>query len=87
MSFINIPKSKYRQLERQAKILRELRSRFFELALQDPIEEVVADFRRTGKYSKAFLKDLESGLRLSSYKTYYAATAPAHRSHRTLAKK
>lgn len=63
----SISKSKYRQLERQANILREIKTRFFELTSQDPIEGAIADFWNTGKYSKAFLKDLESGLRLSSH--------------------
>ncbi|HLD61179.1 MAG TPA: hypothetical protein VJA27_03570 [Patescibacteria group bacterium] len=86
MSYINVSRSKYRQLERQAKALRELKSRLFELALQDPIDEVVDDFRRTGKYNKAFLNDLRSGLRLSSFNRY-AAKALAQRSRRTAAKK
>ena len=31
------------------------------------VKEVMADFRKTKKYSKAFLKDLESGLKNSDY--------------------
>lgn len=31
------------------------------------VKEVMTDFRKTKKYSKAFLKDLESGLKSSSY--------------------
>ncbi len=31
------------------------------------VEEVVDDFRKTGLYSEAFLKDLEEGLRETSF--------------------
>ena len=31
------------------------------------IREIIADFRKTGKYSKAFLKSLEAGLKTSNY--------------------
>jgi len=31
------------------------------------IREIIADFRKTGKYSQAFLKSLEAGLKTSDY--------------------
>lgn len=67
MATITIPKTEYDKLNRQAKAYRKIASRFFDWMLEDPIEEVVGDFRDSGLYSKEFLGDLDSGLRKSSY--------------------
>lgn len=40
---------------------------FASTPLNQSVFEMMADFRATKKYSKAFLKDLEAGLRRSKY--------------------
>ena len=67
MSYISIPKKEYQQLKKQARTLRQFYVRFFRAALTDPVDDVVEDFRNTKLYSKGFLRDLEAGLRKSSY--------------------
>ena len=75
---ITLPKEKYEKLKRQAEAYRRFAAQFFEMAVKDPIKEVVDDFRKTGLYSGGFLKDLEAGLRKSSYvKRYGNKTARA----------
>ena len=64
---VTLPKTEYKQLKRQATAYRRFAARFFDLIIKDPIGEVVADFRKTNLYTEPFLKDLESGLRKSSY--------------------
>jgi hypothetical protein len=68
---VTIPKTEYRQLRQQAAAYRRFAARFFDLIIKDPIEELVADFRKTNLYTESFLKDLESGLRKSSYSKNY----------------
>lgn len=46
-------------------VLSEVQICPFEAAEPDSIENVVKEFTKTGKYSKAFLKDLEKGLKRS----------------------
>lgn len=67
MSYITIPKTEYQQLKRHAKAFRNLSAQIFKSALHDPIADVVNDFKKTNNYTKGFLKDLENGLRKSSY--------------------
>ena len=62
VSELNLLKKKARAYERMA-------ARVFELPLRAPIEEVVSDFKATGYYAADFLKDLESGLKKSSWKS------------------
>ena len=62
-----ISKTEYLQLKRQSRAFQKLAGRIFEATLKDPIEDVVADFSKTGLYSNDFLVDLESGLKKSSY--------------------
>ncbi len=64
---ITLSKTEYDKLKRQADIYEFLAGQIFSFAIKDPIEEVVSDFEETGLYSKKFIKDLESGLRRSSY--------------------
>ena len=71
MAEITLPKTQYETLKRQAAAYRKLAERFFESVIRDPIEEVVEDFRKTNLYSEEFLKDLDSGLRKSSYAQKY----------------
>ena len=67
MPTVTIPKIEYQKLRKQADAYRRLAGDFFEEAIQDPISDVVEDFRKTDLYTKEFLRDLESGLRKSSY--------------------
>ena len=67
MAKITLPKTEYERLRRQAAAYRKFAEKFFESVVKDPIEEVVGDFRKTNLYTEDFLKDLESGLRKSSY--------------------
>jgi len=77
---VTLPKTEYEQLKRQAEAYRRFAARLFELAIGDPIEEVVEDFRKTNLYTKDFLKDLESGLRKSSYAKKYGNQTAKKRS-------
>ena len=64
---VPVPKSELARLKKQAKAYRTLAASVFALNLNDPVGMVVSDFRDTDRYSKEFLKDLEVGLRRSSY--------------------
>jgi hypothetical protein len=55
-------------------------AKFFELVVKDPVEEVVEDFRKTNLYSEKFLKDLEAGLKKSSYAKKYGIKTAQTRS-------
>ena len=72
MSKVTIPKKEYQSLKKQANAYRKFATRFFEVILKDPVADVVEDFRKTDLYSDDFLKDLESGLRKSSYAKRHA---------------
>lgn len=76
MDKVVLPKTEYKKLKRQAEAYRKFAEKFFDLAIRDPVEEVVEDFRKTKLYSENFLKDLESGLRKSSYKKKYGNKTP-----------
>lgn len=67
MNYITIPKTEYQQLRRHAKAFRNLSAKIFKSALQDRVAVVVDDFKKTKLYTKGFLRDLEAGLRESSY--------------------
>lgn len=67
MAEVTLTKAEYERLKRQAAACRQFAIRFFETAVQDPVEEVVEDFRKTDLYTEEFLSDLEDGLRKSSY--------------------
>ena len=71
MTTITIPKTEYEQLRRQASAYRKFSAKFFESIINDPIDEVVKDFKKTNLYTEEFLKDLDSGLRKSSYAQKY----------------
>ena len=62
MSTITLNKNEYKILKSQAEAYHMLASVFGSSAIEEPIETVVEDFRKTGKYSKAFLTDLKDGL-------------------------
>lgn len=67
MAKVTLPKTEYEHLKRQAAAYRKFAAKFFDLIIKDPIGEIAADFRETNLYTENFLKDLESGLRKSSY--------------------
>lgn len=64
---VEIPKTEYEQLKKQAEAYRRFTAKFFESIIQDPVDQVVKDFRKTNLYTEEFLKDLGTGLRRSSY--------------------
>ncbi|HMT12207.1 MAG TPA: hypothetical protein PKA39_11375 [Ignavibacteria bacterium] len=67
MDTVTISKKEYKKLVSQAKAYQKLAKGFFENVIKDPIDDVVLDFKKTGKYSNGFLEDLENGLRKSTY--------------------
>ena len=73
---VAVPKTEYEKLKRQATAYRRFAEKFFESVIKDPIEEVVEDFRKTDLYTEEFLKDLENGLRKSSYAKKYGNKNP-----------
>ena len=75
-----LPKNEYEKLKRQAETYRRFAARFFEMAIRDPIEEIVEDFRRANLYTEDFLKDLKSGLKKSSYTKQHETRATQRRS-------
>lgn len=80
MATVRVPKTEYECLRRQAAAYRAFAARLFRSVLEDPIEDVVEDFRKTKLYAEAFLKDLESGLRKSSYAKRHGVQAAEKRS-------
>ena len=73
---ISVPKTQYDRIARQAKAYRAFVARFFESVIRDPVEDVVGDFRESGLYAEEFLRDMEDGLRRSSYAKRHG-TSPA----------
>ncbi len=71
MNQITLPKNQYDQLLHQAKAYRKITANFFKYLISDSVSQTVEDFRKTDLYTEPFLKDLEDGLKKSSYaKTY-----------------
>jgi len=67
MVTVTLPKIEYLKLKREANAYRNIKTHLFESLVQDPVDKVIRDFAQTKLYSKAFLQDLEKGLRRSSY--------------------
>ena len=67
METVKIPKKEYKRLVSKAKAYDELAKNFFESVVEDPVENVVKDFKKSGLYSDDFIKDLENGLKKSTY--------------------
>ncbi len=67
MDTIVIPKTEYRRLRRQAGAYQKIAGKFNALVLRDSAGEVAGDFKKTGIYTDQFIRDLETGLRKSSY--------------------
>ena len=66
MSTVTISKTKYEELKRRANAFRAIASGDYVFVARDDVKDVIKDFEQTGLYSKAFLRDLEKGLRKSS---------------------
>lgn len=64
---ITLSKTEYNKLKKQARAYKVLSSQFFASKIKDPIKDIVDDFKNTDIYTDEFLKDLEGGLRKSSY--------------------
>lgn len=64
---IIISKPEYDLLTSRSRAYEKITAKLFEFIIQDPIDQVVDDFRKTNIYSDGFIEDLESGLRKSSY--------------------
>ena len=67
MDTVVIPKIEYRRLRRQADAYKKIAGDLNILLLRDSVHETAKDFQKTGLYTDAFLRDLETGLRRSSY--------------------
>lgn len=67
MKTVIIPENKYKKLLAESRAYKKIARQFFKNALKDTVGETVDDFRKSELYSEQFLKDLESGLRKSSY--------------------
>ena len=67
METVTIPKSEYIRLNKISEIYNNLAKTVFENIINDPIDEVVKEFRDTGLYTSEFIDDLEAGLKKSSY--------------------
>lgn len=80
MATVRISEKEYKRLSRQARAFRLFATHVFESVLRDPLEDVVEDFRKTGKYIPEFLVDLEDGLRKSSFAKRHGVAATARRS-------
>ena len=65
---VKISRTELKKLIRKARAYDKLAAGVFELPLRVSLGEVVGDFRRSGLYTKGFLKDLESGLKKSSWR-------------------
>lgn len=72
---ITLPKTEYQKLKAQAQAYQKVMSNFFESIIKNPIQEVVEDFKKTDLYTEEFIKDLEIGLKKSSYFQRHANTA------------
>lgn len=71
MGTVTIPKKEYKKLVEQRMRHRYVRSislgDIFSPPLSRSIGEIISAFKDAGKYSVKFLKELEKGLRRSSY--------------------
>ncbi len=67
MEKVTITKKEHNKLLAKAKAYEKLAGIFFENVVKDPIDDIMLDFRKTGKYSNDLLQDLEKGLGNSSY--------------------
>jgi len=67
MAHITIPKKEYDQLKKHSRAYKRVATKLFSAIVKDSVSDIVADFRKTGLYTKNFISDLEIGLKKSSY--------------------
>ena len=66
METITISKSEYRKLVAKSKAYEKLAKTIFEDAINESVNDIVSDFKKTNLYSEEFLSDLKEGLNQSS---------------------
>ena len=66
METITISNKDYKKLVSRAKAYEKLAESIFVNVINDPVEDIVSDFRKTDLYTEEFLTDLEEGLKKSS---------------------
>lgn len=73
MVTITLPKIKYLDLKKRAeafdKMIAGISPSFFFTPVEKSRKRIISDFSKTKLYSKEFLKDLEKGLKRSSFFT------------------
>lgn len=73
MSTITLPKIEYLNLKKRAeafdKMVAEINPNFFFVPVEKSRKKIISEFSKTKLYSKEFVKDLEKGLRRSSFFT------------------
>jgi hypothetical protein len=73
MVTITLPKIKYLDLKKRAeafdKMVAGINPSFFFIPQEKSRKKIIADFSKTKLYGKEFLKDLEKGLKRSSFFT------------------
>lgn len=71
MSTVTIPKIKYEDLKKKAEayeyIFKLIERDIFSSPPKRDVKEIMADFKKTGRYNPKFLKSLERGLARSPY--------------------
>ncbi|MDQ3022027.1 MAG: hypothetical protein M3R36_15865 [Bacteroidota bacterium] len=66
MDTVTISKSEYKKLLSKAEAYKKLAESIFENAINDPVNEIVSDFKKTNLYTDEFISDLKAGLEKSS---------------------
>lgn len=73
MNTVTLPKAEYLELKKRAAaydiIINVVSQDLFASPPEKSAKKVLAEFKKIGLYSKAFLKDLASGLNRSNYFT------------------
>jgi len=73
MTTVTLPKIEYLNLKKRAeafdKIIAEVNPSFFLVPVEKSRKKIISQFSKTKLYSKEFLKDLEKGLKRSTFFT------------------
>lgn len=70
-STVVLSKIEYKNLKLQSSAYQKIMAIFFELTAKNQLSQVVKNFQDTKLYSNEFIKDLEDGLKKSSYFKHY----------------
>ena len=62
MNKVTISKTEYDRLIAQSRLYKQLADKIATSLIETPVDDVVSNFRQTGKYSEGFLNDLSGGL-------------------------